>query len=385
MKSPKEKSLKVPFFVPNITTKDKIVIKKALNTPFLTDGPNLRKFEQNFGKFVGTKYATAVSNATAALFLSLKALGLKKNDEVIVPDMTFVATGSSILFAGGKPILADVNLSDMNISIDSIEKCVTKNTKAIIPVHFAGKSCSIDKIKKIAKEKNLHVIEDCAHAIGTKFKGKHVGTFGDTGCFSFYPTKNFTTIEGGMVITNHKTVSEYISTFRNHGITKTLSQRYSHGKPWEYDIIEPGHNYRLDEIRSVLGINQLKRIKSMNSLRRKVAKYYITELSKIDGIEVPEISTNEDNVYHLFIIKIKNKFGISRDKLHQKLLKKGIQTSVHYKPLHMFTVFQSSKKNEIKNSKKLYDEILSIPMFPTISKIQQEYVVKCIKKIHLES
>jgi dTDP-4-amino-4,6-dideoxygalactose transaminase len=188
-----------------------------------------------------------------------------------------------------------------------------------------------------------------------------------------------------MVTTNSKTISNYITTYRNHGITKSLLQRFSHGKPWDYDIIEPGHNYRIDEVRSALGINQLKRISVMNDLRRKAAKYYIEQLSQIDGIEVPQLSKSDENVYHLFIIKIKEGFGISRDKLYEKLLKKGIRTSVHYKPLHMFTIFQNrSKMDRLDNSTKLYNEILSLPMFPTLTKRQQDYVVKCIKDAHLD-
>lgn len=376
-----DNKIKVPFFVPHISKKDKNLIMKSLGNQSLTDGPCLKTFESDFRKFSNSKYAIGVSNATAALFLSLKSLGIKKNDEVIIPNITFVATGSSVFFAGAKPVLSDVNLTDMNISLEAIEKCITKKTKAIIPVHFAGKICSIDKIKKIAKEKNLHLIEDCAHAIGAKLRENHVGTFGDTGCFSFYPTKNFTTIEGGMVITKKKNISDYISSFRNHGINKTLTERYSNKKPWEYEIEEPGHNYRLDEIRSTLGINQLKRINQMNNLRRNIAKYYVEELSKIKGVEVPEISKNNENVYHLFIVKIKKNFGISRDKVHQKLLEKGIQTSVHYKPLHMFKIFNSSKKGSLENSEKLYTEILTLPLFPIMTNKQQEYVVKSIKKI----
>ena len=154
------------------------------------------------------------------------------------------------------------------------EKNITKKTKAILPVHFAGKICNIKKIKKIAKKNNLKIIEDCAHAIGTRKKGKHVGIFGDVGCFSFYPTKNFTTIEGGMIITNSKDIAKYVLAARNHGLTRSLSNRFSSGKPWDYDVIEPGYNYRLDEIRSALGINQLKRIKKLNGQRKNAAKYY---------------------------------------------------------------------------------------------------------------
>ena len=192
--------IKVPFFTPAISNLDKKAVLRSLNGKLLTNGPKLAEFEKKFSKFVNSRYAVGVSNATAGLHLSLRALGVGKNDEVIVPDMTFVATANAVLLANAKPVLADVDIKTMNISPQAILANITKKTKAIIPVHFAGRSCDMTKIMKIAKDYKLFVIEDCAHAIGTKFKNKHVGTFGDCGCFSFYPTKNITTLEGGMVI-----------------------------------------------------------------------------------------------------------------------------------------------------------------------------------------
>ena len=189
-------SIKVPFIIPEITKNDKNVILNALNSRLLTDGPKLRKFESIFAKFTGAKFAIGVSNGTAALHLSLKALGLGKGSEVIIPDITFVATASSVLLTGATPVLADVD-EDLNISIASIKKSITSRTKAIIPVHFAGKSCKIKEITSIARKNGISIIEDCAHAIGAITNTKHVGTFGQAGCFSFYPTKNFTTVEGG--------------------------------------------------------------------------------------------------------------------------------------------------------------------------------------------
>ena len=254
-------SIKVPFFAPDITEKDRKVVFDALKSPLLTDGPILRKFESKFASYVGSKYATGVSNATSALHLSLKALGIGKNDEVIIPDMTFVATASSVILSGATPVLADVDSDDLNISPESIEENLTSRTKAIIPVHFAGKSCNMNSIKRIAKKNNLFLIEDCAHALGTRYYGKHVGVIGDLGCFSFYPTKNITTVEGGMITTGSKKIFEFVQRARNHGIMKSLTQRYTKGKPWEYDVIEAGYNYRLDELRSALGLSQLKKIK----------------------------------------------------------------------------------------------------------------------------
>ena len=374
-------SIKVPFIIPEITKNDKNIVLNALNSRLLTDGPKLRKFELIFAKFTGAKFAIGVSNGTAALHLSLKALGIGKGSEVIIPDITFVATASSVLLTGATPVLADVD-EDLNISIPSIKKSITPRTKAIIPVHFAGKSCKINEITSIARKNRISIIEDCAHAIGSRVNGKHVGTFGQTGCFSFYPTKNFTTIEGGMVVTNSKNIADFVRYARNHGITKTLTSRFSSGKPWDYDIKNSGYNYRLDEIRASLGINQIKRVKKMNLLRKKAADYYNKKLEDIEGVIVPGKSIGVEHVHHLYVIRITRKYGITRDMLFQKLLKIGIRTSVHYKPLHMFTIFKKMAKiiDSLSNSVHVYSQILSLPLYPSISKKQQDLVINNIKK-----
>ena len=374
-------SIKVPFIIPEITKSDKNSILNALNSKLLTDGPKLHKFESMFAKFTGAKFAVGVSNGTAALHLSLKALGIGKGSEVIIPDITFAATASSVLLTGATPVLVDVG-EDLNISITSIKKSITSKTKAIIPVHFAGKSCKINEVSSIARKNHLAIIEDCAHAIGAKINGKHVGTFGQSGCFSFYPTKNFTTIEGGMVITNSKNVADFVRSARNHGISKTLTSRFSGGKPWDYDIHEPGYNYRLDEIRAALGINQIKRIGKMNHLRKKAANYYTKKLENVEGIIVPNESNSAEHVHHLYVIRITRKYGITRDVLFQKLLRDGIRTSVHYKPLHKFTAIKkiAKKFNSLSSSKYVYSQILSLPIYPSISKKQQDLVISCIEK-----
>jgi len=374
-------SVKVPFIIPEITKNDKSTVLNALNSRLLTDGPKLHKFESIFAKFTGAKFAVGVSNGTAALHLSLKALGIGKGSEVIIPDLTFVATASSVLLTGATPVLVDVD-EDLNISIPAIKKAITSRTKAIIPVHFAGKSCKIRQIASITKKNHIAVVEDCAHAIGSKANNKHVGTFGQTGCFSFYPTKNFTTIEGGMVITNSKNTADFVRSARNHGISKTLASRFAKGKPWDYDIESPGYNYRLDEIRASLGINQMKRIKKMNSLRKKAANYYTEKLGNVNGIVVPNKSIGAEHVHHLYVIRITKKYPITRDMLFNKLLKNGIRTSVHYKPLHMFKIFKKMAKvsGSLSNSRNAYSQILSLPIYPSISKKQQDLVIHNIER-----
>lgn len=368
--------------MPTITNADKGAINKALKSTLLTDGPRLREFESKFAKYTGARYAVGISNATSALQLSLKSLNIGEGDEVIVPDLTFVATASAVLLTGATPVLADVDISDMNISINSIKNSLTKKTRAILPVHLTGQVCKIKEIVQIARKNSLAVIEDCAHAIGSSLNGKHVGTFGDAGCFSFYPTKNITTIEGGMIITNSKKIAQYANAARNHGITKSLLQRYSYGKPWDYDVLEPGYNYRLDEIRSSLGLSQLKMLTKWNLLRKRAFEYYNKKLSKIDGLITPITIKNSQHAYHLYILRIQEKFGSSRDKVFKKLLTCGIRTSVHYKPLHEFTIFKKKAKvyEDLKNTRKIYKEIISLPLFPQITKSEQDYVIDCLLK-----
>ena len=374
-------SIKVPFVVPNIELSDKRAIETALKSNLLTDGPILRKFENEFCKFTGSKYAIGVSNATSALHLSLKSLGIGKGDEVIIPNITFVATANAVLYVDATPVLVDVNDHDINISIKSIEKSITKKTKAIIPVHFAGKSCDMLAIQKIAKKNNLKIIEDCAHALGTKFNKTHVGNFGKTGCFSFYPTKNLTTFEGGMVITNSKKTASKIRSMRNHGINKSLKERFSTGYPWDFDVSELGYNFRLDEIRSSLGLNQLKRLHKMNKLRQDASRYYKKQLKSINGIQLLDDPNLKNNSCHLFVIKILKNFIMDRNLLFKYLLKNGIRTSVHYKPLNKFSFYKSKSKiySSLEVSEQLYSKILSLPLFPQITKRELDLVINAIK------
>jgi perosamine synthetase len=374
--------MKVPLYEPWITKSDRDKILMSLKSSHLTDGPTLRKFESKFSKLTGANYSIGVSNGTEALHLSLVSLGIGSGDEVIVPDMTFVATSNAVLLSGATPILADIDES-LNIFSESIKNKITKKTKAIIPVHFAGLSCSMTEIMKIAKKNNLHIVEDCAHSLGSYFNKKHVGTFGDTGCFSFYPTKNITTIEGGMIITNSKKTAKKLEIIRNHGLTKTLLQRNYDTKPWDYDMITPGYNFRLDEIRSALGISQLSRFKKMTMMRKTAAQYYNKKLKNIEGIEIVNIKNQKDHVYHLYIIRIKKSFGMSRDVIHEKLFKKNIRTTVHYKPLHLFSYFKNNLNKNLKfpNSTNAYDECLTLPLYPKITRNQQDYVIDNILKL----
>ena len=372
----------VPLYSPWITTGDKKAILSTLQNQQLTDGPLLRKLESAFSKITGSRYAIGVSNGTAALHLSLISLGVGTGDEVIMPDMTFVATANAVMLSGATPVLADID-STMNISVESIKEKISKKTRAIIPVHFAGYACNMDAINSIARKNNLYVIEDCAHSLGAYYNKKHVGTTGDCGCFSFYPTKNITTIEGGMIVTNSKKTYQKLSSLRNHGLTRTLLQRNKSNTPWEYDVQEPGFNYRLDEVRSSLGLSQLSRFKEITAKRTSAAKYYNHRFKNVSGIKVVNYADEKNHVYHLYLIRIKKEFGVSRNSLHKILFKKGIRTTVHYKPIHRFSYFKKYRftDSDFPNSVSAFDECLTLPLFPTITKKQQDYVIDNILQL----
>ena len=378
----KDSKIKFPAYEPWISGDDKKIINKTLSQSMLTLGPQLEKFEADFCKYSKAKYAIAVSNCTAALHLSFMALGIGKDDEVIIPDLTFVADANAVLACNARPVVADINKENFFLSISNVKKSITKKTKAIIPVHIYGQVCNIDEILDLAKDHNLRVVEDCAHAVGTFHKSKHVGTIGDTGCFSFYPTKNITTAEGGMVTTNSKKIAEKVRQLRSHGMTKSLKSRYSSEYPWVFDIIEPGYNYRLDEIRSALGVTQLKRIKKINELRKKASLYYHKNLQNIPGIILPDMVNDKSHSYHLYTIRVTKPFKLSRNQLYKKLKDNGIRTTVYWMPIHEYTAYRKfSKKSNIVNTVKIYDEILALPLFPNITKLHQDKVIKVIKSI----
>jgi len=381
----KDSKIKFPAYEPWISKEDEKIINKTLKQSMLTLGPQLEKFESDFCRYSKAKYAIAVSNCTAALHLSLMALGLKENDEVIIPDLTFVADANAVLACNAKPVVADINKENFFLSISSIKKNITKKTKAIIPVHIYGQVCNIDEILDLAKDNNLKVVEDCAHAVGTFHKSKHVGTLGSTGCFSFYPTKNITTAEGGMVTTNSKEIAEKVRQLRSHGMTKSLKSRYSSEYPWVFDIVEPGYNYRLDEIRSALGITQLKRIKKINELRKKASLYYHKSLQDIPGIILPDMVEDQSHSYHLYTIRVTKPYKLSRNKLYKKLKDNGIRTTVYWMPIHEYAAYRKfAKKSSIVNTTKTYDEILALPLFPNISKKHQDAVIRVIKSFKID-
>ena len=346
-----------------------------MNNRWLTNGPFLKKFEKNIGKFVGSKYSAGVGNATQALHLSVNSIGIGVGDEVLVPTFTFAATANAVNYCGGTPILVDVDPDTFNISPKSIIKKITKNTKAIIPVHYGGQSCDMDEIISIAKKHNLFIIEDCAHSLGSTFKNKKCGSMGTAGCFSFYPTKVITTGEGGMVTTNDNAIYKRVTLLRSQGLSVSAHDREKKSQ-WKYDILDVGYNYRLDEIRASLGLSQFQRINKINEMRIKIAQKYDQLIGRIKGITTPYKKSNRNHIYHLYTIKIEKDYPLTRDELFKKLSKNGIGTSVQYYPLHLMSY--NKKKydpRDFPNANILKDQVICLPIYPKMSMKQIEYVV----------
>ena len=374
--------MRVPYFLPWITNEDKKTVVQALDQRWLTNGPFLKKFEKGICNFLGTKYALGVGSATQALHLSLRAANIKSGDEVIVPTFTFVATANAVKYCNAKPVLVDVDPLTFNILPSEIEKKINKKTRAIVVVHYGGQSCDMDEILKIAKKNNLIVIEDCAHAFGSTYKKLACGSIGKTGCFSFYPTKIITTGEGGAISTNDNKMFKKIQILRSQGMNVSADER-EEALEWKYDIIDLGYNYRMDEIRASLGFSQLKRVKKINKMREKIANLYNQKLQNINGIVIPHKKLDRNHIYHLYTIKITEDFHITRNELFKKLSKNGIGSSVQYVPIHLMSLYKKEyqeKSNSFPNANKIKDQVLSLPIFPTMNIRQIEKVVSIISK-----
>ncbi len=360
----------------------------VLRSGWLSAGPLTERYERAFAKYLGGGDAIAVSNGTAALHLALASLGLREGDEVILPSLTFVATANPILYVGAKPVFADITgMDDLNISPQEIEKRITRKTKAILVMHYGGFPCDMQSIMKIAQSNRLYVIEDAAHAPGAVYRMKKCGTIGDVGCFSFFSNKNLVTGEGGMVVTHPKDLSERIRRMRSHGM-KALSWDKYRGHLSSYDIETLGYNYRTTEIQSALGLVQLKKLDRNNRKRKKLVETYRKGLQGVDGISIPFSPWKGHPSYHLFPILIsshQDSRGESRrDALMEELKKIGIQTSVHYPPIHLFSLYRKRfgyQEGMLPQTEEVSRREVTLPLHPCMSGEDVKWIVKKVKEV----
>jgi len=357
-------------------------VTKVLRSKWLSMGPVTKIFEEEFAKYLGVKHAFGVSSGTAALHIAHEVLGIKQGDEVIVPSLTFVATANSILYCGAKPVFADIrSLDDFNITPDDILEKITDKTKAIAIVHYGGYPSDMKAIKEIAEDHNLKVVEDVAHSPGAEYKGKKCGTIGDVGCFSFFANKNLVTGEGGMIVTNDDALAEKVRIMRSHGMTTLTWDRHK-GHAHSYDVVDIGFNYRINEMASALGLVQLKKLDENNEKRRKIVEEYRKRLEDVSGIFVPFKDHKEKSSCHIFPILLSE--DILRNEFIDKLKEEGIQTSIHYPPIHLFTYYQNMfgfKAGMLPKTEFVGEHEVTLPLHPLIDEENVEYVINCIHRM----
>ena len=355
----------IKLFDPVINSKEEKALKNVLQSHYWASGSgvgNVYKFEERFRKYVGSDSCVAVNSGTAALHLALSNYDIA-NMEVILPSLTFVSTAHSVIINGGKPVFVDVDPKTLCIDVDQIQKLITKKTKAILPVHFAGYPCEMDEIIQICKDNNLFLIEDAAHAAGASYKKKNIGSHGNAVCFSFHPVKNLAMPGGGLISINdnaHKKIKENLHAKRWCGITNR--------KGPIYDVKELGFNYYMNEFSAAIGLIQLDKLKKMNAKRKKISRIYHKKLE----IE-KKIPMNDDCAYHIFWIQVKN-----RTQFIKEMLDVGIETGIHYTPIHKMTMYRN--KLSLPRTEFISKHIVSIPCHPNLTDENVEHIILNVNK-----
>ncbi len=377
----------IPFALPEIGEEEINEVVASLRSGWVTTGPKTKEFESDFSKFLGGNIESiAINSATAGLHLALEALGVGPGDEVILPTYTFTATAEVVRYLGAQPVMVDVLEDTFNINPQAIRAAITSNTKVIIPVHFAGLSCDMDAIISIAKEHNLKVVEDAAHALPTTYKGKKIGTLdSDVTVFSFYANKTMTTGEGGMLVTANAEIATRCKVMRLHGISRDAFDRYTSKLPsWYYEVIAPGFKYNMSDIASSIGIHQLRRLTGFQIKREQMAKAYNQELKHLPLI-LPENAPAEDlHARHLYPIRLLPEAGIARDEFILKMAQENIGCSVHFIPLHLQPYWRDScnlTKEQFPVAQKVFEQEVSIPLYTLMTSEDQQRVIAAIKKV----
>ena len=367
---------RVPLADVKLGVEEENAVLEVLRSGWLTMGEVTQAFEQELAAFVGAKHAFAVNNATAALHLACLAVGVGEGDEVIVPSLTFVATANAVRYTGAKAVFADIESEDwLSICPRSIEEKITERTKAIEVMHYAGFACDMPEILRIAEKYNLAVIEDAAHAIGASLEGKALGTWGNVGCYSFFGNKNLTTGEGGMLVTDDDELAEKVRILRSHGMTTLTWDRFK-GHASTYDVVDLGYNYRIDEIRSAIGREQLKKLPAGNARREVLVERYrkaFTEQAPALGL--PFLEKRGVSSKHIFPVLLPER--VDREAFREKMKADGIQTSFHYPPVHHFKIYRQEGE-ELWMTENVARRQVTLPLFPSMTNEQQDWVIESV-------
>ena len=370
----------IPYGKQTIDQDDIQAVVDVLQSDFLTTGPKIAEFEQTVADYVGAKYAVAISNGTSALHAACFAAGIGPGDEVITTPLTFAASANCVLYCGGTPVFADVDPKTYNIDPEDIRRKITDRTKAIIAVHLAGQPCDMDAIHSIAREHGLIVIEDGAHALGSVYKGKKVGSLSDMTTFSFHPVKPITTGEGGMIVTDNEEFYKKMVLFRSHGITRDDSMMTRNDGPWFYQQFDLGYNYRITDIQCALGCSQMKKLDRFLARRKEIVARYNEAFADCDNIITPYQLSDTESGWHLYIVQVKN---CDRRQVFEAMREKGIGVNVHYIPVYMHPYYQEHGYENVHcaNAEEIYSHIISLPLYPGLTSEQQDYVIDTLKSL----
>jgi dTDP-4-amino-4,6-dideoxygalactose transaminase len=372
---------RVPLSDLDFGPEESAAVQGVLDSRWLTMGAVTQKFEQEFAEYTQSRHAIAVTNATAALHMACVAAGLGPGDEAILPSLTFVATANAVRYTGATPIFADIEgETDLNISPQAIEARLTPRTRAILVVHYGGYACDMPAILAIARKHGLVVIEDAAHAIGSQLEERMLGTWGEMGCFSFFSNKNMTTGEGGMLVTDDDALAEKLRILRSHGMTSLTWDRHK-GHAWSYDVVDLGFNYRIDEIRSALGRAQLAKLSRNNGRRRDHTALYHELLQELcPSVGLPFQKHPGISACHLLPILLPE--GIQRESCMERMKSAGVQTSIHYPPIHLFSAYQELNAQtlpDLKQTEILAAREMTLPLYPALSPTDITFVVESLR------
>lgn len=386
--TPSKVEMSIPFFRATIGQEEMDGVMETLASGWLTSGPKVKAFEKEFAEAVGAKHAIAVNSATAALHLALESLNIGPGDEVLVPTMTFAATAEVVIHLGATPVLVDCDPGTLNVSLSDLAAKRTAKTKVVMPVHYAGQPCQMQEIADFADQHGLHVVEDAAHAFPAAYRGQAIGSLSLATCFSFYANKTMTTGEGGMLTTNDDATADRARKMSLHGLSRGAWNRFTAKGSWYYEIEAPGYKYNLPDVAAAIGLGQLHQAENFLQERRRCADRYISAFADSKLIDTLEQSPDVDSAWHLLVIKLNlPALSIDRSEFIVKLNEAGIGTSVHYTPLHLHPLYRERfgyKPEDMPIASGVFEQIVSLPIFPSMTDEQLEYVIDNVLAIAAE-
>jgi dTDP-4-amino-4,6-dideoxygalactose transaminase len=376
---------KVPFSRPHIGEEEIAEVVDTLRSGWLTTGPKTLRFEEDFKRYIDVPFALGTNSCTGALHLALAGLEVGKGDEVITSTMTFAATANVIVHCGATPVFADIDARTMNLDPDEVEKRITPRTKAVVAVHYSGRPCDMDRLRAICTAHRLALVEDAAHAVGARYKGRQAGSLGDAAGFSFYANKNLTTGEGGMLTTTSESVFERARMLRLQGMSRDVFRRTgAAGQTWRYEIAAAGFKYAMSDVQAAIGLHQLRRFSASQEARARIAERYTAELADVPGLGLPApVEPAMTHAWHLYVVRVRAEARLNRDALFAALGEQGIECSVHFVPLHLQPYFQETwgaRAGQFPQAEAAFEEVLSLPLFPALSDSDQTRVISTLRQ-----